>query len=74
MALDAKVKNAVPTYSLQHSSIDANFSCIFDHLDVLMKKEKFAPEMFQALISSISTVEAMISQNIHKEEDQVAIK
>ncbi|KAL8457297.1 hypothetical protein ACS0TY_034416 [Phlomoides rotata] len=71
LALDAKVKNVVPTYSLEHSSIEVNFNCIFDHLDGLMKKDEGTPEMFQALISSISTVQAMICHHMHKEEEQV---
>ncbi|XP_057806356.1 zinc finger protein BRUTUS-like At1g74770 [Salvia miltiorrhiza] len=71
LALDAQVKNVVPTYSLEHSSIDDSFSCIFHYLDLLMNKDEDAPEMFQDLISLIGTVQTMICHHMHKEEEQV---
>lgn len=74
MALDAQVKNVVPTYSLEHSSIDDNFSYIFHQLDLLMKKDEDTSQMFQELISSIGTVQTMICHHMHKEEEQVLIK
>ncbi|KAI3454605.1 hypothetical protein Pfo_011268 [Paulownia fortunei] len=71
LALDALVKNVVPTYSLEHKSIDDNFSSIFHHLDLLMKKDEDTPQMFQELLFSIGTVQTMICQHMHKEEEQV---
>ncbi|KAK6123026.1 hypothetical protein DH2020_043242 [Rehmannia glutinosa] len=71
LALDALVKNVVPTYALEHKSIDDKFSSIFRHLDLLMKKDEDAPQMFQELLFSIGTVQTMICQHMHKEEEQV---
>ncbi|GFP97673.1 uncharacterized ring finger protein c2f3.16 [Phtheirospermum japonicum] len=71
LALDALVKNVVPTYTLEHKSIDDKFTSIFHHLDLLMKKDEDAPQMFQELLFSIGTVQAMICQHMHKEEEQV---
>ncbi|KAG6403986.1 hypothetical protein SASPL_136220 [Salvia splendens] len=71
LALDSQVKNVVRTYSLEHSSIDDGFSCIFNYLDLLMSKEDDASQMFQDLISSIGTVQTMICHHMHKEEEQV---
>lgn len=71
LALDAQVKNVVPTYSLEHSSIDDTFSCIFHHLDLLLKNDEDAPQMFEELISLIGTVQTMICHHMHKEEEQV---
>ncbi|KAH6756963.1 hypothetical protein C2S53_009197 [Perilla frutescens var. hirtella] len=71
LALDAQVKNVVSTYSLEHSSIDDSFSCIFRLLDLLIKKDEDAPQMFQELISSIGTVQTLICHHMHKEEEQV---
>ncbi|KAK6148496.1 hypothetical protein DH2020_019408 [Rehmannia glutinosa] len=67
---DALVKNVVPTYALEHKSIDDKFSSIFRHLDLLMKKDEDAPQMFQELLFSIGTVQTMICQHMHKEEEQ----
>ncbi|KAK6148495.1 hypothetical protein DH2020_019407 [Rehmannia glutinosa] len=69
--LYALVKNVVPTYALEHKSIDDKFSSIFRHLDLLMKKDEDAPQMFQELLFSIGTVQTMICQHMHKEEEQV---
>ncbi|XP_047955559.1 zinc finger protein BRUTUS-like At1g74770 isoform X1 [Salvia hispanica] len=71
LALDSQVKNVVRTYSLEHSSIDDGFSCIFNYLDLLISKEDDASQMFQDLISSIGTVQTMICHHMHKEEEQV---
>ncbi|XP_042017262.1 zinc finger protein BRUTUS-like At1g18910 isoform X2 [Salvia splendens] len=71
LALDSQVKNVVRTYSLEHSSIDDGFSCIFNYLDLLMNKEDDVSQMFQDLISSIGTVQTMICHHMHKEEEQV---
>ncbi|KAL3640633.1 hypothetical protein CASFOL_015601 [Castilleja foliolosa] len=70
-ALDALVKNVVPTYALEHKSIDDKFTSLIHHLDLLMKKDGHTIQMFQELLFSIGTVQAMICQHMHKEEEQV---
>ncbi|KAL7098679.1 hypothetical protein ACP275_09G033300 [Erythranthe tilingii] len=70
LALDAQVKNVVPTYSLEHKSIEANFGSIFRHLDRLINNDEDS-QMFQELLFSIGTVQTMICQHMHKEEEQV---
>ncbi|KAL1541564.1 zinc finger protein BRUTUS-like [Salvia divinorum] len=70
-ALDSQVKNVVRAYSLEHSSIDDSFSCIFHYLDLLMNKEEDTSQTFQDLISSIVTVQTMIYHHMHKEEEQI---
>ena len=73
-ALDSHVKNVVRAYSLEHSSIDDSFSCIFHHLDLLInKEEEDASQTLQDLISSIVTVRTVICHHMHKEEEQVPI-
>ncbi|XP_011071734.1 zinc finger protein BRUTUS-like At1g18910 isoform X1 [Sesamum indicum] len=71
LALDAQVKNVVSTYSLEHKTIDDNFSSIFHHLDLLMKRDEDAPQMFQELLFSIGSIQSMICQHMQKEEEQV---
>ncbi|KAL0355934.1 UNVERIFIED_CONTAM: Zinc finger protein BRUTUS-like [Sesamum radiatum] len=68
---DALVKNVVSTYSLEHKTIDDNFSSIFHHLDMLMKRDEDAPQMFQELLFSIGSIQSMICQHMQKEEEQV---
>ncbi|KAK4437122.1 Zinc finger protein BRUTUS-like [Sesamum alatum] len=71
LALDAQVKNVVSTYSLEHKTIDDNFSSVFRHLDLLMKSDEDAPHMFQELLFSIVSIQSMICQHMQKEEEQV---
>ncbi|KAL0342751.1 UNVERIFIED_CONTAM: Zinc finger protein BRUTUS-like [Sesamum calycinum] len=71
LALDAQVKNVVSTYSLEHKTIDDNFSSIFHHLDLLMKRDEDAPQMFQEFLFSIGSIQSMICQHMQKEEEQV---
>ncbi|KAG8379106.1 hypothetical protein BUALT_Bualt07G0053600 [Buddleja alternifolia] len=71
LALDSKVKNVVPTYSLEHKSIEDSFSSILHRLDLLIKKDEDGPHMFQELLFSIGTIQTMICQHMRKEEEQV---
>ncbi|KAG6403985.1 hypothetical protein SASPL_136219 [Salvia splendens] len=70
-ALDSQVKNVVRAYSLEHSSIDDSFSCVFHYLDLLINKEEDASQTLQELISSIVTVQTVICHHMHKEEEQI---
>ncbi|PIM97882.1 hypothetical protein CDL12_29647 [Handroanthus impetiginosus] len=71
LALDSQVQNVVRTYSLEHKSIEDNFSIIFHHLDLLIKEDGDASQMFQELLFSMGTVQTMICQHMLKEEEQV---
>ncbi|CAA0826796.1 zinc ion binding [Striga hermonthica] len=71
LALDAVVKNVVSTYALEHKSIDDTFSSIFHRLDLLMNEDDDTPQMFRDLLFSIGTLQTMICQHMHKEEEQV---
>ncbi|KAL0318329.1 UNVERIFIED_CONTAM: Zinc finger protein BRUTUS-like [Sesamum angustifolium] len=71
LALDAQVKNVVSTYSLEHKTIDDNFGSIFHHLDLLMKRDEDAPQMFQEFLCSIGSIQSMICQHMQKEEEQI---
>lgn len=72
-ALDSQVKNVVRAYSLEHSSIDDSFTCIFHYLDLLINKEEDASQTLQELISSVVTAQTVICHHMHKEEEQVPI-
>ncbi|XP_051136609.1 zinc finger protein BRUTUS-like At1g74770 [Andrographis paniculata] len=71
LAIDTLIKNVVPAYTLEHKSIEENFSSIFHHLDLLTKKDEKAPQMFQELLFSIGTIQSMICHHMQKEEEQV---
>ncbi|CAA2997772.1 zinc finger protein BRUTUS-like At1g74770 isoform X1 [Olea europaea var. sylvestris] len=71
LALDAQVKNIVPTYLLEHKAIDDNFKSIFHFLDLLMNKTEDIPKTFQNLLICISTIQEIICQHMLKEEKQV---
>ncbi|KAK4489831.1 hypothetical protein RD792_000475 [Penstemon davidsonii] len=68
---EAEDENVVSTYSLEHKSIDDNFNSVFHHLDLLMNTEEVASQIFQELLFSIGTIQALICQHMLKEEEQV---
>ncbi|CAN4099343.1 unnamed protein product [Withania somnifera] len=70
-ALDARVKNVIFTYSLEHNSIDVLFSSIFNCLDRLQKEKEEVPVLFNELTYSIGTIQTTISQHMLKEEEQI---
>ncbi|KZV21692.1 hypothetical protein F511_02850 [Dorcoceras hygrometricum] len=70
LALDQRVKNVMPAYSLEHKSIDDEFRSIFHLLDVFLVDDGTS-QMFQELLFSLSTVQAMICHHMEKEEEQV---
>lgn len=71
LALDQRVKNVMPTYSLEHKSIDDEFMSIFHLLDIFLRKGEGTSQMFQELLFSLGTVQAMICHHMEKEEQQV---
>ncbi|XP_075519466.1 zinc finger protein BRUTUS-like At1g74770 isoform X1 [Primulina tabacum] len=71
LALDQHVKNVMPTYSLEHKSIDDGFRSNFHLLDSFLKKDEGTSQMFQELLFSLGTVQAMICHHMEKEEQQV---
>lgn len=73
LALDELVKNVVPTYSLEHKSIDDLFDSVFNCLDVLDKEGKDNYKTFQGLLFCIGTLQTTIYQHMLKEEEQVCI-
>lgn len=64
----------MPAYSLEHKSIDDEFMSIFHLLDILLRKDEGTSQMFQELLFSLGTVQAMICHHMEKEEQQVIIR
>ncbi|CAH8355874.1 unnamed protein product [Eruca vesicaria subsp. sativa] len=71
LALDARVKNIVSNYSLEHDGIDDLFTSIFHWLQVLEQELGNISNVLREVILSISTIHSSICQHMLKEERQV---
>uniref|UniRef100_A0A1J3CE36 Putative RING finger protein C2F3.16 n=1 Tax=Noccaea caerulescens TaxID=107243 RepID=A0A1J3CE36_NOCCA len=71
LALDARVKNIVYNYSLEHDGTDDLFTSIFEWLHVLEEETESTSDVIRQVILSIGTIQASISQHMLKEERQV---
>ncbi|KFK41911.1 hypothetical protein AALP_AA2G188400 [Arabis alpina] len=70
-ALDARVKNIVPNYSLEHAGTDDLFTSIFHWLHVLEEEIGSISDVLRQVILCISTIQSSICQHMLKEERQV---
>lgn len=67
-ALDIRVKNVAPTYSLEHKGEND----LFDHLFEILNSEKQNCERFpRELASCTGALQTSVSQHMSKEEEQV---
>ncbi|KAK4735905.1 hypothetical protein R3W88_010166 [Solanum pinnatisectum] len=67
-ALDIRVKNVAPTYSLEHKGEND----LFDHLFEILNSEKQNCEKFpRELASCTGALQTSVSQHMSKEEEQV---
>ncbi|KAL0701751.1 hypothetical protein Bca4012_057873 [Brassica carinata] len=71
LALDARVKNIVSNYSLEHDGTDDLFTSIFHWLRVLEQELGNISDVLREVILSISTIQSSICQHMLKEERQV---
>ncbi|KAM7273757.1 hypothetical protein ACFE04_028421 [Oxalis oulophora] len=72
LALDGHVEHVASTYSLEHKSIDDNFSSVFYCLDVLMEENNDnISKSLHELVFSIGIISRAIHQHMCKEEEQV---
>ncbi|CAA7043287.1 unnamed protein product [Microthlaspi erraticum] len=71
LALDARVKNVVSNYSLEHDGTDELFTSIFEWLHVLEEEIGSTSDVLRQVIVCIGTIQSSISQHMLKEERQV---
>ncbi|KAM0033066.1 putative hemerythrin [Helianthus debilis subsp. tardiflorus] len=73
-ALDARVKNVVSAYTLEHTSTSDILDSIFHYLDVLKKEdETHISKPFQELVYFIGTLQTSICKHMAKEEEQTCL-
>ncbi|KAJ0255812.1 Zinc finger protein BRUTUS-like [Hirschfeldia incana] len=71
LALDARVKNIVSNYSLEHDGTDDLFTSIFHWLNVLQQELGSISDVLREVILCIGTIQSSICQHMLKEERQV---
>ncbi|EOA34392.1 hypothetical protein CARUB_v10021919mg [Capsella rubella] len=70
-ALDARVKNIVSNYSLEHAGTDDLFTSVFHWLHVLEEEIGSTSDVLRQVIICIGTIQSSICQHMLKEELQV---
>ncbi|CAH8358857.1 unnamed protein product [Eruca vesicaria subsp. sativa] len=71
LALDARVKNIVFSYSFEHAGTDDLFTSVFHWLHVLEEELGSVSDVLREVILCIGTIQSSICQHMLKEERQV---
>ncbi|XP_010416333.1 PREDICTED: uncharacterized protein LOC104702205 [Camelina sativa] len=71
LALDARVKNIISNYSLEHAGTDDLFTSVFHWLHVLEEGIGTRSDVLRQVLLCIGTIQSSICQHMLKEELQV---
>ncbi|ESQ27678.1 hypothetical protein EUTSA_v10018022mg [Eutrema salsugineum] len=71
LALDARVKNIVSNYSLEHAGTDDLFTSVFHWLNIIEEELGSINDVLREVILCIGTIQSSICQHMLKEERQV---